>query len=399
MVKTVSIIVLIFIFWDIDGNMNSRMNWNINSNYKNFTGVNIVENRNLKKLLGLGLTTGLILAACGNGGDTEESSAGSEESTSTDDFSIVMVTDIGGVDDGSFNQSAWEGMQAWGEEHSKEENNGFAYIQSNEDSEFVPNLNQALNADFDLIYGIGYKLKPAMEDVASSNPDQHFVIIDDVIEADNVASVLFKDHEAAFLAGVAAASTTQTDHVGFVGGQESAVIDRFEAGFLAGVYAVNPDIKVDVEYAGSFGDAAKGKQLAAAMYSNGADVIYHASGDTGNGVFTEAKDRMNANPDEQIWVIGVDRDQTDEGNYDGGNLTLTSTLKGVGQVVQDISNESMEGNFKGGEVSNFGLTEEGVDLTEGNLSEDVWTVVEDYRQQIIDGEIEVPENPADVKAE
>ena len=100
MVKTVSIIVLIFIFWDIDGNMNSRMNWNINSNYKNFTGVNIVENRNLKKLLGLGLTTGLILAACGNGGDTEESSAGSEESTSTDDFSIVMVTDIGGVDDG-----------------------------------------------------------------------------------------------------------------------------------------------------------------------------------------------------------------------------------------------------------------------------------------------------------
>ena len=163
MVKTVSIIVLIFIFWDIDGNMNSRMNWNINSNYKNFTGVNIVENRNLKKLLGLGLTTGLILAACGNGGDTEESSAGSEESTSTDDFSIVMVTDIGGVDDGSFNQSAWEGMQAWGEEHSKEENNGFAYIQSNEDSEFVPNLNQALNADFDLIYGIGYKLKPAID--------------------------------------------------------------------------------------------------------------------------------------------------------------------------------------------------------------------------------------------
>lgn len=352
-------------------------------------------NHNLKKLLGLGFASGLVLAACGNGGGTEE--AGSEESTSADDFSIVMVTDIGGVDDGSFNQSSWEGMQAWGEEHGKEENQGYAYIQSNEDSEFVPNLNQALNANFDLIFGIGYKLKPAMEEVAVANPDQNFVIIDDVIEQDNVASVLFKDHEAAFLAGVAAASTTETGHVGFVGGQQSAVIDRFEAGFMQGVYAVDPSITIDVEYAESFGDAAKGKQLAAAMYSNGADIIFHASGDTGNGVFTEARDRMNANPDEQLWVIGVDRDQTAEGEYDGGNLTLTSTLKGVGEAVQDISNAAMEGTFAGGEVSNFGLAEEGVNITQGNLTDEVWATVEDYKQQIIDGEITVAETPDEVE--
>ncbi|MBM6613380.1 BMP family protein [Desemzia sp. RIT804] len=358
-----------------------------------------MENRNIKRLLGLGLTTGLVLAACGNGGDSENTETTSEEAGSGEDFSIVMVTDIGGVDDGSFNQSAWEGMQAWGEENDKEVNQGYAYIQSNEDSEFVPNINQALNADFDLIYGIGYKLQPAMEEVANANPDQKFVIIDDVIEADNVASVLFKDHEAAFLAGVAAATTTETNHVGFVGGQKSAVIDRFEAGFLAGVYAVDPTITVDVQYAESFGDAAKGKQLAAAMYSNGADIIYHASGDTGNGVFTEARDRMNANPDQNLWVIGVDRDQTDEGVYDGGNLTLTSTLKGVGQVVQDMSNAAIDGTFAGGEVSNFGLAEDGVDLTEGNLSEEAWAAVEDYRQQIIDGTIVVPEDPAEVVAE
>lgn len=371
---------------------------NANSNYKiYYTGVEKVENRNLKKLLGLGLLSGLVLAACGNGGDTDE--AGTEESSvDAEKFSIVMVTDIGGVDDGSFNQSAWEGMQAWGKANDKEEGNeGFAYIQSNEDSEFVPNLNQALNANFDLIFGIGYKLQPAMADVSASNPDQKFVIIDDVIEEDNVASVLFKDHEAAFLAGVAAASSTETDHVGFIGGQKSAVIDRFEAGFLAGVYEVNPDIIVDSQYAESFGDAAKGKQLAAAMYSNGADIIFHASGDTGNGVFTEAKDRMNANPDEKLWVIGVDRDQTAEGEYDGGNLTLTSTLKGVGQAVQDISNAAMEGDFKGGEVSNFGLAEDGVGITEGNLSEEAMTAVEDYKQQIIDGTITVPEDPTEVE--
>ncbi|WP_035053890.1 BMP family lipoprotein [Carnobacterium pleistocenium] len=349
-----------------------------------------MKSRNFKSLLTLGLLSSLTLAACG----ADEGSDTASTSGSGVDYSIVMVTDVGGVDDKSFNQSAWEGMQAWGEEHGLEEGpEGYNYIQSDEDSQFVTNLNTALNNDFDLIYGIGYKLKPAMQDVATQNPDQDFVIIDEMIEEDNVASVLFKDHEAAFLAGVAAAETTEKNHVGFIGGQESDVIDRFEAGFVAGVEAVDPEIEVDVEYAGSFGDAALGKQLAAAMYSSGADIIYHASGDTGNGVFSEAIDRMNSTPDEQLWVIGVDRDQTAEGEYDGGNLTLTSTLKGVGQAVQDIANASMEGNFPGGEISNFGLAEDSVGITDGALSEEVITTVEDYKQQIIDGDITVPEAP------
>lgn len=349
-----------------------------------------MKSRNFKSLLTLGLLSSLTLAACG----ADEGSDTAATSGSGEDYSIIMVTDVGGVDDKSFNQSAWEGMEAWGEEQGLEQGpKGYDYIQSDEDSQFVTNLNTAVNNNFDLIYGIGYKLKPAMTDVAAQNPDQNFVIIDDMIEEDNVASVLFKDHEAAFLAGVAAAETTEKDHVGFIGGQESAVIDRFEAGFVAGVEAVNPDIKVDVEYAGSFGDAALGKQLAAAMYSSGVDIIYHASGDTGNGVFSEAIDRMNANPDEKLWVIGVDRDQTAEGEYDGGNLTLTSTLKGVGQAVQDIANASMEGNFPGGEVSNFGLAEDSVGITDGALSEEVITTVQDYKQQIVDGDITVPEAP------
>src|SRR5699024_4988755 len=106
--------------------------------------------------------------------------------------------------------------------------------------------------------------------------------------------------------------------------------DRFEAGFRAGVQAVNSDIDVDIQYAESFDDAAKGKQLAAGMFSNGADIIYHAAGGVGNGVFAEAIDRMKAGSDEDLWVIGVDLDQEAEGKYDGGSLTLTSTLKGVG---------------------------------------------------------------------
>lgn len=360
-----------------------------------------MKRKNLKALIALGFASTFVLAACGGGAsdetaDTSGGNADTSGGSSAEDFSIVMVTDIGGVDDRSFNQSAWEGMQAWGEEHGKEQGtDGYAYIQSDDDSQITTNLNTALQSNFDLIYGIGFKLQPAMAELAEQNPDQNFVIIDDVIESDNVASVLFKDHEAAFLAGVAAGETTETDRVGFVGGEKSAVIDRFEAGFVAGVEAANPDATVDVQYAGSFGDAAMGKQLAAGMYGNGADIIFHASGDTGNGVFSEAIDRMNAGSETQLWVIGVDRDQQELGNYSGGNLTLTSTLKGVGTAVHDIANQTMEGNFPGGQVTNYGLAEDGVGLTEGNLSDEVKASIDEYRQQIIDGEITVPETPGE----
>lgn len=208
-----------------------------------------------------------------------------------------------------------------------------------------------------------------------------------------MVSVIFKDHEAAFLAGVAAAKTTETKKLGFVGGQEGEVIGRFEAGFIAGVKAVDPDIDVKVEYAGSFGDSAKGKQLAAAMYNSGIDIIYQAAGDTGNGVFSEAKDIMKADSKKKVWVIGVDRDQTEEGKYEGGNLTLASTLKGVKTAVVDISNDAMKDKFPGGETLTYGLKEDGVDLSKGQLTDDVQKAVDDYKQQIVDGKIEVPEKP------
>jgi basic membrane protein A len=357
-------------------------------------GVFLMKKRNLMSLLALGLVSGATLAACGSDDADTSSDSAAKSSTSGDDFSVVMVTDIGGVDDKSFNQSAWEGMQEWGQDNEKEEGTeGFKYLQSNEDSEFVTNLNSAVQAEFDLVFGIGYKLKEAMTDVSGQNEDQHFVIVDDMIEAPNVASVLFKDHEAAFLAGVAAAETTESDQIGFIGGQESDVISRFEAGFVAGVKEVKPDIDVNVEYVGSFGDAARGKQLAAAMYSSGVDVIYQAAGDSGNGVFSEAKDLMNADESKNLWVIGVDRDQEEEGKYDTGNLTLASTLKGVGAAVKDISNEAMAGNFAGGEVVNYGLAEGGVDLTDGNLTDEVKEKVAEYKEKVISGDIEVPQKP------
>lgn len=356
------------------------------------------------KLFSLGavaMTAVLALGACG-GGNNDSSSGGD----SKDNHSVAIITDIGGVDDKSFNQSAWEGLKAWGKEHDlKKGTEGYDYIQSNDASEYTTNIDQAVTNGFKTVFGIGYLLADPITQAADANPDTQFAIIDSVIDGkDNVVSATFKDNEAAYLAGVAAAHTTKSNKVGFIGGEEGAVIDRFEAGFANGVKdaakELGKDVDVDIEYAASFGDPAKGKALAANMYQNGADIIYHASGGTGAGVFQEAKalnEEKNADED-KVWVIGVDSDQDAEGKYkskDGKdeNFTLTSTLKGVGAAVQDISNRALEDKFPGGEHLVYGLKDGGVDLTEGYLSDDAKAAVKEAKDKIIAGDIKVPEAP------
>ena len=153
----------------------------------------------------------------------------------------------------------------------------------------------------------------------------------------------------------------KTDHVGFIGGIASDIITAFQVGFQEGVKSVNPNIKVDVQYAGSFSDAGKGKTIASAMYSGGADIIYQAAGGVGTGVFTEARVlNETKNEADKVWVIGVDRDQEDEGKFkskDGkeSNFVLASTLKEVGNVVKDVSNKTKDDKFPGGEILKYDL--------------------------------------------
>ncbi|WP_347860577.1 BMP family protein [Salimicrobium sp. PL1-032A] len=351
-------------------------------------------------LLALVLTLGVFLAACGSsdeGNDSEGDSGSQEEGSGTEnesgDFSVAMVTDTGGVDDKSFNQSAWEGLQAFGESEGLEEDEGFDYAQSESDADYTTNLNRLVREDYNLIFGIGFLLQPDVEKVASQFPETHFALVDAVAEGDNVASITFKEHQGSFLAGVAAAQKTQSDHIGFVGGVDSELINKFESGFRAGAKTVNPDIQIDVQYAESFNSADQGKLIASNMYSQGADVIYHAAGGTGNGVFSEAKDRVRGS-DEQVWVIGVDRDQHDEGQINDKNVALTSMVKRVDIAVQDVSTQAMNGEFPGGEVVEYGLEDEGVSLARTNekaLGEDIISSVEEWKQKIIDGEVEVPQ--------
>jgi basic membrane protein A len=352
------------------------------------------------KLFGLGaiaLSAGLFLAACGNGGSSD-----SGDSNSKGTATAALITDTGGVDDRSFNQSAWEGLQEWGKANDLSRgNDGYQYFQSASESDYIPNIDQALNAGFKTIFGIGYKLQPAIKEQATNNTGTNFVIIDDVIDGlDNVVSATFKDNEASYLAGIAAAYTTKTDVVGFVGGVKGEVIDRFDAGFKAGVdagaKALGKDIKVLNQYAGDFNAPDKGRSIAQAMYGQNADIIFHASGGTGNGVFQEAKS-LNESGEKEVWVIGVDRDQSDEGAYtkDGkdANFTLTSTLKGVDTVVKDLAQKSADGKFPGGEHTVYGLKEDGVGLTKGQLSEEAQKAVDEAKEKIISGDIKVPETP------
>ncbi|WP_017471941.1 BMP family lipoprotein [Amphibacillus jilinensis] len=347
----------------------------------------------------------LTLGACGT---ADEDDTATDDATETDedttedtiDFSVAMVTDEGGVDDRSFNQSAWEGIQAFGAEHGLERGTHYNYAQSDDAADYMPNLNNLLQQDYNLIFGVGFELREAVEQVASANQDTHFSIIDEVIEADNVASVTFAEEQGSFLVGVAAALKAESDEVGFVGGISSPLIKRFEVGYVAGVKSVNPDLDVRINYAESFSDEQMGRSFANSMYGDGIDVIYHASGAVGNGVFTEARNRIENNPDQPVWVIGVDRDQYEEGQQGDHNVTLTSMVKRVDVAVQEISEMALSGEFPGGEHIILGLEDEAIAVADTNsdaYTDEIREAVEEWKQRILDGEVVVPQTDEELE--
>ncbi|MBU9713158.1 BMP family lipoprotein [Evansella tamaricis] len=354
------------------------------------------------------LAFGTLLAACGQA-DEEEGQAGTpadtqdttDEETGDDtdgeadagDFNVKMVTDVGGVDDKSFNESAWEGLQQFGQDHGVEVD----YIQSSDASDYAPNLNRLARDNTSLSFAIGFLMADDIYSVADQHQDKQFAIVDVVIEDEdgntvpNIANITFAEHQGSFLVGVIAGLQTETNHVGFIGGVEGFLIKKFENGFKAGVKAVNPDAQISVQYAQDFNDASRGQSIANTLYSNGADVIYHAAGGTGNGLFTEAINR--ARNGENVWVIGVDKDQAEEGAWDGGNVTLSSMIKRVDQAVYQVSEMTMNGNFPGGEILEFGLDDEGVGIapTTDNVTQESLDAVEEWKQKILNGEITVPQ--------
>ncbi|GED70172.1 BMP family ABC transporter substrate-binding protein [Brevibacillus reuszeri] len=336
------------------------------------------------------LSLSLVLAGCGSKEAQPQGQTGGNGGAtgSASTIKVGMVTDVGGVNDNSFNQSAWEGLQKLQTELNLPKDN-VNYLQSTSDAEYVPNLTQFVKDKWDLTWGIGFLMGDHLKKVASENPDSKLAIIDAEVDAPNVESVLFKEHEGSFLAGVVAAKMTKTKKVGFVGGVEIPVIKRFDLGFEAGVKAVDPSIQVIKVYTGAFDKPDVGKSTASSIYGQGADIIFHASGGTGDGVFNEAKDRKAKGQD--VWVIGVDKDQS---LTFGDDITLTSMVKRVDEAVFLVSKDLTEGKFDGGKIKWLGLAEDGVGLaatSTKNVPEDVLKLVDEYKQKIVKGEITVPD--------
>ncbi|GGA38122.1 BMP family lipoprotein [Paenibacillus physcomitrellae] len=328
----------------------------------------------------------VVLAGCGNNknnANAGNSASGGSNSNTAASVKVGLVTDVGGVNDKSFNQSAWEGLSSLSDVKSE-------YLQSTKPDDYQTNLNKFVKGGYDLTWGIGMDLGDAVDQVASENPNAKLAIIDATVDQPNVKSVTFSENEGSFLVGVVAGMMTKTNKIGFVGGSQIPVIERFEAGFKAGIAAVNPNAQVLVNYTGAFDKPDLGKTAAATFYDNGADIVFQAAGGTGTGVFNEATARVKSG--QKVWVIGVDKDQSLEF---GDEVTLTSMVKRVDEAVKRVSQEVVDGTFKGGSEV-LGLKENGVgiaDTSEKNVPADVLAKVEEYKQKIINGEITVPAEP------
>ena len=310
----------------------------------------------------------------------EETEAETEEDIDGTGFKIGMVTDVGGVNDGSFNQSAWEGLQRAGEAFGCE----VKYIESKGDADYVPNIESFLDEDYDLIVCVGYMMADAVRDAAELYPDQKFAIIDDASNADldNVTCMMFEQEQASYLVGLAAGYTTKSNIVGFVTGAANETMNSFGYGYCAGVLDANPDATILQYNANNFGDASGGKTAVNTMVTKGADVVFHAAGGTGIGVIDGCKEN-------KIWAIGVDSDQSPL----APETILTSALKRVDNACYDATKKTILGTLEGG-VETYDLAAGGVDIapTTDNLSKDVLEKIEDAKKDIIAGDLVVPKN-------
>ena len=357
----------------------------------------------------LALTMALSLAACGaSGGEKKESAkateqgsekgteAGSEkaeeskaekkDASSGKGLKVGIVTDVGGVNDGSFNQSAWEGLQRAQKELGIEAK----YLESKTDADYKTNIETFVDEDYDLIICIGYALADALKAESASNPDVKFAIVDDASLADvsNVTSLMFEQAQVSYLAGYVAGKTSKSNTVGIVLGMATDLMNQFGYGYTAGVLDANASAKVLQANANSFADTATGKTAANNMVTNGADVIFQVAGGTGLGVIDACKEA-------KIWAIGVDSDQSSI----APETILTSAMKRVDNAVFDVTKELVEGKLEGG-VKTYTLADEGVDLAPGteNINPEVVKEVEELKKKIVSGDLKVPNNKADFEA-
>ena len=306
---------------------------------------------------------------------------------------VALIFDIGGREDGGFNDSAYRGLERAVSELGVKA----VYLEPDGSLDREIALNSAAASDADLVIGVGFIFSDKMNELAARYPAKKFVCVDYNIRYDNqgqikpfpgnLSALLFREEEGSYLVGAIAALKSRTGKIGFLGGMDSPIILRFQAGYLAGAKSVRPDIRVLSQFTGltgkAFNNPQKGYLLAERMYGEGADIIFHAAGVTGEGLFLAAKKR-------HLWAIGVDIDQSSL----APGLVLTSMTKHVDVAVFESVKACAAGNFSGG-VKSFGLKENGVgfvydDYNKGLIPGDIHDKVQAIQGKIISGELTVP---------
>lgn len=379
--------------------------------------------KRLLLLLSVLLSFSLIAAACG---DDEETDAGSdatdsdaeateddmaEEEVAAAETTVGLVYDIGGRGDLSFNDSAAQGL----ERADSELGIAFSEASPNNDGSNRAELLQLAADANPIVIGVGFLFEADAAAVAAENPDTNFAVIDSSMldfsqdppapYGDNVAGLVFAEEQGSYLVGVAAALKSETGQVGFIGGVCCfGLIEKFEAGFRAGVASVDPSIVVVSEYItdapdfDGFNQPDRAQVIATTMYEDGADIIYHAAGGAGNGMFQAAKDYSEDNGT-KVWGIGVDSDQYNTiGAVDPElqEYVLTSMLKRVDVAVYEILNAQEEGAFAAG-PNVYDLSVDGVGYsTTGGFVDDITDELEAAKAAIIAGDVVVPTDPTEV---
>ena len=326
------------------------------------------------------LTGGSASAGAAGGGQSIDLNVGTVDGTG---HKVAMITDTGGINDQSFNQSAWEGLQQLGTETGAQ----VAYIESKQSGDFTTNFETLIDNGNTLCWGIGYACADAVIEAAQANPNVSFACVDNAFDDSlpNVTGVVFRAEESSFMVGYIAAAVTKTGKVGFVGGISSEVIQQFEYGYMGGVAYANrvlgKNVTVTSQYAESFSDAAKGKSIANKMFTDGCDIVYHAAGGTGTGVIEAAKEAGK-------FAIGVDRDQA----YLAPDNVLTSSLKNVDVAVDIVSKRFILGRGIGGKTVSFGLTEDavGIPAHHENYSDEIYNAAIAIGEDIKNGKIDPP---------
>ena len=379
--------------------------------------------KRLLLLLSVLLSFSLIAAACGDDDDDAGSDSSSDSSSSSDtseepaeevpaaDTTVGLVYDIGGRGDLSFNDSAAEGL----DRAYSEMGIGFGEASPNDDGSNRAELLQLAADANPIVIGVGFLFEADAAAVAAENPDTNFAVIDSSMldfsqdppapYGDNVAGLVFAEEQGSYLVGVAAALKSESGKVGFIGGVCCfGLIEKFEAGFRAGVASVDSSIEVVAEYItdapdfDGFNQPDRAQVIATTMYEDGADIIYHAAGGAGNGMFQAAKDYSEDNGT-KVWGIGVDSDQYNTiGAVDASlqEYVLTSMLKRVDVAVYEILKAQEEGSFAAG-PNLYDLSVDGVGYSAtGGYVDDIADELEAAKASIIAGDVVVPTDPTEV---